>query len=144
MAAYSTSTRLFDGLMYQWSSLGRLFLLKGKITAGDLVAYVLYVSTLILTIRRIVDYAEHSSGHDGIERFLQIIDARGDRRRADAKPIVVTHGEIVSSTYRSNIPTTTTGCCARVNLTDPRWGNLALVGPSVGQDHAVQSDPRFS
>ena len=46
MAAFNTSTRLFDGLMYLVVILaGGLSLVNGKITAGDLVAYMLYVTT---------------------------------------------------------------------------------------------------
>ena len=56
MAAFATSTRLFDGLMYLVVIIaGGLFLVYGRINAGDLVAYILYVSTLIATIRRIVE-----------------------------------------------------------------------------------------
>ena len=59
MAAFNTSTRLFDGLMYLVVIVaGGLSLVYGTISAGDLVAYVLYVSTLIATIRRIVEFAE--------------------------------------------------------------------------------------
>ena len=47
----------------------------GPSTPGDLVAYVLYVSTLIATIRRIVEFAEQfQRGMTGIERFLEIMD----------------------------------------------------------------------
>ena len=47
----------------------------GAISAGDLVAYVLYVSTLIATIRRIVEFAEQfQRGMTGIERFAEIMD----------------------------------------------------------------------
>ncbi len=71
MAAFNTSTRLFDGLMYLVVILaGGLSLVYGAISAGDLVAYVLYVSTLIATIRRIVEFAEQfQRGMTGIERF---------------------------------------------------------------------------
>lgn len=76
MAAFQTSTRLFDGLMYLVVILaGGLFLVYGKISAGDMVAYVLYVSTLIATIRRIVEFAEQfQRGMTGIERFAEIMD----------------------------------------------------------------------
>ena len=48
MALFQASTRLFDGLMYLVVILGGgLFVIYGGITPGDLVAYVLYVSTLI-------------------------------------------------------------------------------------------------
>lgn len=76
MAAFNTSTRLFDGLMYLVVILaGGLSLVNGKITAGDLVAYMLYVTTLIATIRRIVEFAEQfQRGMTGIERFAEIMD----------------------------------------------------------------------
>ena len=76
MAAFNTSTRLFDGLMYLVVIVaGGLSLVYGTISAGDLVAYVLYVSTLIATIRRIVEFAEQfQRGVTGIERFFDIID----------------------------------------------------------------------
>ena len=76
MAAFNTSTRLFDGLMYFVVILaGGLSLVYGAISAGDLVAYVLYVSTLIATIRRIVEFAEQfQRGMTGIERFAEIMD----------------------------------------------------------------------
>ena len=69
MAAFNTSTRLFDGLMYFVVILaGGLSLVYGAISAGDLVAYVLYVSTLIATIRRIVEFAEQfQRGMTGID-----------------------------------------------------------------------------
>ena len=73
MAAFNTSTRLFDGLMYLVVIVaGGLSLVYGTISAGDLVAYVLYVSTLIATIRRIVEFAEQfQRGMTGIERFCR-------------------------------------------------------------------------
>ncbi|MBS5688559.1 MAG: ABC transporter ATP-binding protein [Faecalibacterium prausnitzii] len=76
MAAFNTSTRLFDGLMYLVVILaGGLSLVYGRITAGDLVAYMLYVTTLIATIRRIVEFAEQfQRGMTGIERFAEIMD----------------------------------------------------------------------
>ena len=76
MGAFNTSTRLFDGLMYLVVILaGGLSLVYGRITAGDMVAYMLYVTTLIATIRRIVEFAEQfQRGMTGIERFAEIMD----------------------------------------------------------------------
>ena len=76
MGAFQTTTRSFDGLMYLTVILaGGLFLVYGRIAPGDLVAYTMYVSTLIATIRRIIEFAEQfQRGMTGIERFLQIMD----------------------------------------------------------------------
>jgi len=58
MAAFHTTTRAFDGLMYLVVVVaGGIFMVKGLISPGDLVAYVMYVSTLIATIRRIIEFA---------------------------------------------------------------------------------------
>ena len=97
MAAFNTSTRLFDGLMYFVVILaGGLSLVYGAISAGDLVAYVLYVSTLIATIRRIVEFAEQfQRGMTGIERFAEIMDTPVTIADApDAKPLVVKDGTV--------------------------------------------------
>ena len=51
-------------------------MLKGLVAPGDLVAFLMYVTTLIATIRRIIEFAEQfQRGMTGIERFLQIMDA---------------------------------------------------------------------
>ncbi len=78
MGIFSTSTRVFDGLMYLTIIVGGgFFLMEGRILPGDMVAYVMYVSTLIATIRRIIEFAEQfQRGITGIERFLQIMEDR--------------------------------------------------------------------
>ncbi|MFA6774807.1 MAG: ABC transporter ATP-binding protein [Sphaerochaetaceae bacterium] len=135
MAKFSTSTRLFDGLMYLVViASGGMFLVNGKINVGDMVAYVLYVSTLILTIRRIVDYAEQfQRGMTGIERFLQIMDAPIEIVDApNAKPIEVTNGEIEFQRVSFEYPDDHNKVLQEVNLTIKGGENLALVGPSGG------------
>lgn len=77
MGTFSTTTRMFDGIMYAAVVIaGSIFMIKNYITPGDLVAYLLYVTTFIATIRRIIEFAEQfQRGLTGIERFLQIMDA---------------------------------------------------------------------
>ncbi len=97
MATLNTSTRLFDGLMYTVVILfGGIFLVKERISAGDLVAYVMYVGTLIATIRTIVNYLEQfQRGVTGIERFLEIMDTPVDiEDKPDAKDISVSKGGV--------------------------------------------------
>jgi ATP-binding cassette subfamily B protein len=135
MAAFSTSTRLFDGLMYLVVIVaGGLFLVYRRINAGDLVAYVLYVSTLIATIRRIVEFAEQfQRGMTGIERFFEIIDTPIDIKDApDAKPLCVTNGSIVFRDVSFEYPDDHNKVLRHVNLTIRPGENLALVGPSGG------------
>ena len=135
MAAFHTSTRLFDGLMYLVVILaGGLSLVGGMISAGDLVAYVLYVSTLIATIRRIVEFAEQfQRGITGIERFVEILDTPIEIEDApDAKPLRVEHGGIEFRDVSFEYPDDHNKVLRHVNLTIRPGENLALVGPSGG------------
>ena len=135
MAAFNTSTRLFDGLMYLVVILaGGLFLVYGTITPGDLVAYVLYVSTLIATIRRIVEFAEQfQRGMTGIERFAEIMDTPIAIADApDAKALQVTQGGIELQDVSFEYPDDHNKVLRHVNLTIHPGESLALVGPSGG------------
>ena len=82
MAAFNTSTRLFDGLMYLVVILaGGLSLVYGRITAGDMVAYMLYVTTLIATIRRIVENVsfEYPDDHNKVLHNVSLDIRAGER-----------------------------------------------------------------
>lgn len=135
MALFQTSTRLFDGLMYLVVILaGGLFLVYGKIDAGDLVAYMLYVSTLIATIRRIVEFAEQfQRGITGIERFCEIMDAGIEITDApDARELSVTEGRIRLEHVSFEYPDDHNKVLRNVNLSIRPGEKLALVGPSGG------------
>ena len=135
MAAFQTSTRLFDGLMYLVVIVaGGLFLVSGRIAAGDLVAYMLYVTTLIATIRRIVEFAEQfQRGVTGIERFCEIMDAPIEITDApDAKPLEVKAGAIRLENVSFEYPDDHNRVLRGVDLEIRSGEKLALVGPSGG------------
>ena len=135
MGAFNTSTRLFDGLMYLVVILaGGLSLVYGRITAGDLVAYMLYVTTLIATIRRIVEFAEQfQRGMTGIERFAEIMDTPvtiGDV--PDAVPLQPGPGDIRFENVSFEYPDDHNKVLHNVSLDIRPGERLALVGPSGG------------
>ena len=78
MAGFRGVTRLFDGLMYiSIVFFGSLALIKGRITAGDFIAYLMYVAVLLESVRRVVEFTEQfQRGITGIERFIEIMDTR--------------------------------------------------------------------
>ena len=135
MAAFNTSTRMFDGLMYFVVILaGGLSLVYGKITAGDLVAYMLYVTTLIATIRRIVEFAEQfQRGMTGIERFAEIMDTPVAIKDApDAVPLQPGPGEIRFEKVCFEYPDDHNKVLHDVSLDIRAGERLALVGASGG------------
>ena len=135
MGAFNTSTRLFDGLMYLVVILaGGLSLVNGKITAGDLVAYMLYVTTLIATIRRIVEFAEQfQRGMTGIERFAEIMDTPvAIKDTPDAVPLQPGPGEIRFEKVCFEYPDDHNKVLHDVSLDIRAGERLALVGASGG------------
>ncbi|MFR6290702.1 MAG: ABC transporter ATP-binding protein [Peptococcaceae bacterium] len=135
MALFQASTRLFDGLMYLLVILaGGLFVIYQAITPGDLVAYVLYVSTLIATIRRIVEFAEQfQRGMTGIERFFEIMDTPVDITDApDAVPLQVKQGAIRFQNVSFEYPDDHNHVLRNIHLSIAPGERLALVGPSGG------------
>ncbi len=135
MAMFQASTRLFDGLMYLVVVLGGgLFVVYGAISPGDLVAYVLYVSTLIATIRRIVEFAEQfQKGMTGIERFFEIMDAPIEIQDApDARPLKVEKGRIDFKDVSFEYPDDHNNVLRHLNLSIQAGERVALVGTSGG------------
>lgn len=135
MAAFQITTRSFDGLMYVLVIVaGGLFMIQGKIEPGDLVAYTLYVTTLLTTIRRIIEFAEQfQRGMTGIERFQEIMDVTPDIRDSKkAKPLTEVKGGIefdhVSFEYADDHTQVLNDICLKVRPGE----RIALVGPSGG------------
>ena len=135
MGGFNATTRGFDGLMNLIVLVcGSLFLLNGAIVAGDFVAYLLYVQTLLTSIRRIVEFMEQfQRGMTGIDRFLEIMDEKPDITDApDAVDCRNVRGEIdfdhVSFSYEDDAGEV----LANINLHVKAGENIAIVGPSGG------------
>ncbi len=135
MASFMLTVRIFEGVMYLVVLLGGgTFLLKGLIKPGDLVAYVMYVSTLIATVRRIVEFAEQfQRGMTGIERFLGIMDADVDIFDEEgAVELTDARGEIVFDHVSFSYPDDGNTVFTSLDLKIRPGEKLAIVGPSGG------------
>ena len=152
MAQFMSSTRLFDGIMYIIVvAIGALFMLlpagnPARITPADYVAYLMFVTTLLTSIRRIVEFAEQfQQGMSGIERFAEIMDTEPDITDAkDAVKLENVKGEVefedVSFAYESGDRDVLT----HLNLKVKSGESIALVGPSGGGKTTLCSlIPRF-
>ncbi|MBE5807576.1 MAG: ABC transporter ATP-binding protein [Clostridiales bacterium] len=147
MAGFHSVTRLFDGIMYIIVVvLGAVYMIRGKIAAADLVAYLLYVTTLLASIRRMVEFMEmFQRGITGIERFTEVMDEPVTIHDApDARPLQDVRGDIafrdVSFAYEEGGKRVLSG----ITLDIPAGQNVAIVGPSGGGKTTLCSlIPRF-
>ena len=135
MAAFQNTIRMFDGLMYVVVIVaGGLFMIKGLIEPGDLVAYTLYVTALLSTIRRIIEFAEQfQRGMTGIERFMELMDADVDIFDEEgAVPLHDVKGSIEFKNVSFEYPDDHNPVLSHINLSIKPGEKVALVGPSGG------------
>lgn len=147
MAGFHSVTRLFDGVMYIIVVvLGAIYMIHGQITAADLIAYLLYVTTLLASIRRIVEFMEQfQRGITGIERFTEVM----------AEPVTITDrpGAAEMTDVRGDVDFDHVSFAYEhgngevlndINLHVRAGESIALVGPSGGGKTTLCSlIPRF-
>ncbi len=147
MGGFQSSTRLFDGLMYIVVVVaGALFLMKGAITAADYVAYLMFVTTLLTSIRRIVEFAEQfQRGLTGIDRFCEVMDTSPEITDAkDAREIGRVEGNIEFRDVSFHYETESRNVLTHLSLSVRAGESVALVGPSGGGKTTLCSlIPRF-
>ena len=135
MAGFQTSNRAFEGIMYLVVVVaGALFMIQGKISPADLTAYLLYVSTLLATLRTIIQFTEQfQRGMTGIERFLEIMDSPADiTEKEGARELSNVQGNIKFENVGFSYKDDNTEVLSHINLDIKKGDSVALVGPSGG------------
>lgn len=135
MAGFQTTTRLFDGLMYLLVIVfGGIFMIRGAINAGDYVAYLMYVTTLLTSIRRIVEFAEQfQRGMTGFERFVEILDEPTEyQNQANEKELKNVLGDIRFENVGFQYHDGKNEVLSDINIHVQPGQNIAIVGPSGG------------
>ncbi|MGN0463975.1 MAG: ABC transporter ATP-binding protein [Acutalibacteraceae bacterium] len=147
MGAFHSTTRVFEGLMYiVIVVIGALYMIKGKISPADYTAYLLYVSTLLLSIKRIVEFSEQfENGMTGIERFVEIMDTPvGIKDSENAKPIDRVRGDVTFDNVTFKYSEEKGDVLSHINLEVRAGENVAIVGPSgSGKTTLCSLIPRF-
>lgn len=135
MAGFHTSNRFFEGVMYLAVIVaGSIFMLRGKISPADLTAYLLYVSTLLASLRTIIQFTEQfQRGMTGIERFLEIMDAPVDiEDKPDASELKNVKGAVKFDNVSFHYHDDNINVLTNINLDIKKGDSVALVGPSGG------------
>ena len=147
MAGFGATTRMLDGFMYiMVIMVGAMFMINGRITAADLVAYLLYVTTLLSSVRQMVQNTEvFQRGMTGIERFCELTDAPVEiQDKEGAIELDDVKGEVWFQNVRFSYPGSRGEVLHNIDLKVSPGESVALVGPSGGGKTTLCSlIPRF-
>ncbi|SHH88204.1 ABC transporter ATP-binding protein [Sporanaerobacter acetigenes] len=152
-ASYKVMAEFMSGINFMSNilnlivlSLGGIFVYKGYIDYGELVAYLLFVNYFLQPIRRLTEFAQqYQDGMTGFERFMEIMNIEPDiKDKEDAVELKDVKGEIefknVSFSYSNGKETIFSG----INLDIKQGKTVAIVGPSgAGKTTLCHLIPRF-
>lgn len=135
MGGFDASNRIFDGMMNLLVLVvGSIFIIKGYIQPGDMIAYLMFIGTLISSIRQLVQFTEQfQRGMTGIERFFEIMDSKVEIfDEDDAKDFKLKKGEVIFDNVSFSYADDSKTVLSDINITVNAGENIALVGPSGG------------
>ena len=146
MGKFFSGIKLFDGIIYiAVVIIGSYFIKLGSINAVDMVTFLLYINTLLIPVRRLIDFTEQfQKGMTGFERFLEILNTEPDIADSeDSVELKKVEGSIefkkVSFKYDKGAHV-----LKGIDLKVEPGDSIALVGPSGGGKSTLCSlIPRF-
>lgn len=150
MAKYFMVKDAFSGIMYAVLILvGGVFVINGYISAGDLIAFTMYLNMLVATIERLINFTDtYEKGTTGIERFVQIMNLEKDIFDSeDSRQLEDVKGKIEFDHVYFKYPDTSEVdpyVLDDMSFTINVGENIALVGPSgAGKTTISKLIPRF-
>ena len=150
MAKYFMVKDAFSGIMYAvLILLGGVFVINGYISAGDLIAFTMYLNMLVATIERLINFTDtYEKGTTGIERFVQIMNLERDIFDSeDSRQLEDVKGKIEFDHVYFKYPDTSEVdpyVLDDMSFTINVGENIALVGPSgAGKTTISKLIPRF-
>ncbi len=135
MSRFHATVKFIDGITYiVVVAIGAILMREGITTAGDFAASLLLISTLLGSIRTIVDFSEQfSRGITGVERFAEIMEEVPEIADSEnAVDIGEAQGEIEFKDVSFSYVKGEKEILHHLNLHIRKGGNVALVGPSGG------------
>ena len=147
MGGFQTTNRFFNGVMHiTVVAFGSYFMLHKQITPGDFMAYLLYITTFLTSIRVILDFMEQfQGGMTGIERFIEIMDVNPEiTDKEDAVEIGNVQGDITFEDVGFTYSDEGEKVLHHINFNIKAGQSFAIVGPSgSGKTTICNLIPRF-
>ena len=139
--------RFFQGMMYLVTLVfGGLLIARGKMNAGDLAMYALYIGIFVSPIQILVELIEMmQKGFSGFRRVLDVMETEPDIVDApDAEPLTDVKGEVSYENVSFHYSDDETLVLDNISFTIPAGRSIALVGPSgSGKTTICSLLPRF-
>lgn len=134
MAKFQGGIRFFDGMMYILVVfIGTVLMVRGRIQSADLIAFLLYIGTLLTSVRRIIEFTEQfQRGMTGIERFYEVMDQQPS---AADKEGAIDIGEVRGDVSFQNVTfsyNNMENVLENVSFEVKKGESAAFVGPSGG------------
>jgi len=125
---------------------GAVFMIKRAIGASELVVYLMYVTTLLSTVKRIVEFMDQfNRGMTGIERFCEIMETEPEiKDRPGAADMTDVRGEVEFRDVTFAYSSREGNVLSNINLKIKPGENIAVAGPSgSGKTTLCSLIPRF-
>lgn len=139
--------RIFDGIMYLIVIIyGGYLMLKGMISPSDMFIYTLYISMLLATAKRLIEFMElFQKGMTGLERFVEIMEVKNDILDSpDAIDLENVKGEIEFKNVSFKYPDGDRYILKDLNFKINKGEHIAFVGSSgAGKTTIANLIPRF-
>lgn len=147
MGSYQAGLGAFTTLIQVSVIIAGIFLIvNGRVSASDMVTFVLYISVFTDPVRTLIDFTEQfQNGYTGFERFQEILSIKPDIEDSEtAVELTDVKGDItfdnVSFHYEDNDETVLNN----ISLNVPAGAYMALVGSSgAGKSTLCSLIPRF-
>ncbi len=147
MGSYQAGLGAFTTLIQVSVIIAGIFLIvNGRVSASDMVTFVLYISVFTDPVRTLIDFTEQfQNGYTGFERFQEILSIKPDIEDSEtAVELTDVKGDItfdnVSFHYGDNDETVLNN----ISLNVPAGAYMALVGSSgAGKSTLCSLIPRF-
>jgi ATP-binding cassette subfamily B protein len=139
--------RFFQGMMYLVTLVfGGWLIARGKMNAGDLAMYALYIGIFVSPIQILVELIEMmQKGFSGFRRFLEVMETEPEIVNApDAEPLKNVKGEVSYEDVSFHYSDDETLVLDHISFKIPAGRSIALVGPSgSGKTTICSLLPRF-